>query len=724
MHNTGNPLGSTSLLDLYDNAENIDYFANSQQDEVPDRFGVKRLTLAGLIKRSMALRNEINDFSGVLTFKPEWTDVPMNVSEGVGGEGGALNLQAEALGNRSEINKITSREALRRTYLEVGLNLVEGSFETGFTLVDIFDVVLQEATSKVFSGNPGVYLPNTDTTNFTDKSHVSSVFVNNSTVLHMLPGRDVTSEFKKAQDEPKPLYMMAGKYLITSPVEIKNDLIAVGGRVIFEMADLPAGAVAVTSNGEHDVIGLDIDCARSPNVQSGFLQNLDFEPTKVLNLDVVTRNVTNLNSSQGATGVLLVLNSNSKVRKVRTRAKIEAHNITGTPNGVIGDTGGSARGVMVSINPPGVEVDMVLDNLRVSSIYPLEDGDGIHIYDKDLDNLSSRSKYILKTPITMDCPKRGIKIQSPNTTVEDMVVHLDLKVPGTGSALALETLGVNTTLTNPVVNGQTNLTGDGSILVSAANFTMFNPQIKVVSGQNLIRMSNEAENHAVIGGGIRTTGTYPQNSYSMVTVEGNASGIIELDSVNVTTRTGCTIRYQGLTGRHSFSVKGLCQAETFAKIAYNNPKANIHLWMYQGDYAGKIIDKTGADGIVTVHNAFAFTSGTTIAQLQGNVNFIGTGELKGVENGIVYTGPGLGVEISGSWKIKCTAGTGIGLDIGGRIGCKVSGVETSGFDSGIHLNANYTEKCVVVNNIGRGTGTLVSSTGAKTLVNRDNDLIA
>lgn len=115
MHNTGNPLGSTQVLDLYDNSENIDYFANSQLDEHPDRFGTKRLTLAGLIKRSMALRNEINDFSGALTFKPEWTDVPMNVSEGVGGEGGALNLQAEALGNRLELLKSNVDDLFSRT---------------------------------------------------------------------------------------------------------------------------------------------------------------------------------------------------------------------------------------------------------------------------------------------------------------------------------------------------------------------------------------------------------------------------------------------------------------------------------------------------------------------------------------------------------------------------------------------------------------------------------
>ena len=151
MFNTGNPLPSKDILDLYDNSEVVDNFVNSQQDEVPDRFGTKRLTLSGLIKRSMALRNEINDFSGALTFKPEWSDVPMNVSEGVGGEGGALNLQAEALGNRSEINKVTSREALRRSYAEAGYTLVDGSFETGGTLMSTSDAMLLESAGTAYS---------------------------------------------------------------------------------------------------------------------------------------------------------------------------------------------------------------------------------------------------------------------------------------------------------------------------------------------------------------------------------------------------------------------------------------------------------------------------------------------------------------------------------------------------------------------------------------------
>ncbi|HBD11004.1 MAG TPA: hypothetical protein DCZ13_02585 [Porticoccaceae bacterium] len=48
-YNTGNPLGSTSPKDLYDNAENLDELVNSTTKEThPDRFGVDRKTWHGM----------------------------------------------------------------------------------------------------------------------------------------------------------------------------------------------------------------------------------------------------------------------------------------------------------------------------------------------------------------------------------------------------------------------------------------------------------------------------------------------------------------------------------------------------------------------------------------------------------------------------------------------------------------------------------------------------
>ncbi|WVM88007.1 hypothetical protein UMZ34_16835 [Halopseudomonas pachastrellae] len=47
-YNTGNPLGSTDPRDLIDNAGNLDEAVNSGADTWTDRFGVERLSLAGL----------------------------------------------------------------------------------------------------------------------------------------------------------------------------------------------------------------------------------------------------------------------------------------------------------------------------------------------------------------------------------------------------------------------------------------------------------------------------------------------------------------------------------------------------------------------------------------------------------------------------------------------------------------------------------------------------
>ena len=46
--NTGNPVGSTDARDLYDNAQNLDKFANGPDLEYPDRLGTPRKSLAGL----------------------------------------------------------------------------------------------------------------------------------------------------------------------------------------------------------------------------------------------------------------------------------------------------------------------------------------------------------------------------------------------------------------------------------------------------------------------------------------------------------------------------------------------------------------------------------------------------------------------------------------------------------------------------------------------------
>lgn len=47
-YNTGNPIESTDVRDMSDNAKNFDDFANSKSNEFTDRFGVKRKTIHGM----------------------------------------------------------------------------------------------------------------------------------------------------------------------------------------------------------------------------------------------------------------------------------------------------------------------------------------------------------------------------------------------------------------------------------------------------------------------------------------------------------------------------------------------------------------------------------------------------------------------------------------------------------------------------------------------------
>lgn len=48
-YNTGNPIGSKDPRDLYDNAENFDYAANSDNGTFTDRLGVQRATLSAML---------------------------------------------------------------------------------------------------------------------------------------------------------------------------------------------------------------------------------------------------------------------------------------------------------------------------------------------------------------------------------------------------------------------------------------------------------------------------------------------------------------------------------------------------------------------------------------------------------------------------------------------------------------------------------------------------
>ncbi len=125
----------------------------------------------------------MSDFDGTLNPSAGWPDVPQasDVMRLLGGEGGPLNAQAEALSARSELLRINLRETIRRNYEAVGFHLrpLPESFKNGGTLTSPVDVLWDEGSGIAYSSAgpfPHTIDPDTTTSGFIDRSGALSAY--------------------------------------------------------------------------------------------------------------------------------------------------------------------------------------------------------------------------------------------------------------------------------------------------------------------------------------------------------------------------------------------------------------------------------------------------------------------------------------------------------------------------------------------------------------------
>ncbi|WZX10529.1 putative tail fiber protein [Aeromonas phage ACP1] len=191
--NTGNELPSLDERDLYDNALNLDKAMNSTDPTWTDRFGVEKPTIDTALK-STGFMPAGFDFVTGGTLQPGdrnkavYNPAPNGDNNWYRWNGAfPKEIAANSQPNPKDENnwvpvliKTSSveREALRRTYLEAGYNLVPGSFEQGAVITSATDVVLHEKTGKCYSGPIGNVSAGTNPTvggQFVDVSRVTSV---------------------------------------------------------------------------------------------------------------------------------------------------------------------------------------------------------------------------------------------------------------------------------------------------------------------------------------------------------------------------------------------------------------------------------------------------------------------------------------------------------------------------------------------------------------------
>lgn len=188
-YSTGNPIKSTDVRDMSDNAKNFDEFSNSMSDLFTDRFGRDRQTIEGSIRKAGFQPASFDFVTGGTLVSGDRNKAVLNPSpsgdnnwyawQGVFPKIISPNSTPSTSGGFGEnawkpvTNNIlapTVRESIRRSYAEALHNLVDGSFQEGFTLVNANDVALDKLSGKAYSGAAGTYPENTSVAGFIDRS--------------------------------------------------------------------------------------------------------------------------------------------------------------------------------------------------------------------------------------------------------------------------------------------------------------------------------------------------------------------------------------------------------------------------------------------------------------------------------------------------------------------------------------------------------------------------
>ena len=179
-YNTGNPIESTDVRDMSDNAKNFDEFSNSMSDSFTDRFGVDRQTMEGAVRKA-GFRPASFDFltGGSLVSgdrnKAVFNPAPPGDNNWYAWQGAFPKIispnstpsTSGGLGDNAwkpvtnNILAPTVMESIRRSYAEAGYNVV-GTFQAGFTIVNANDVGIDETTGKGYTGPAGTVAAGTN----------------------------------------------------------------------------------------------------------------------------------------------------------------------------------------------------------------------------------------------------------------------------------------------------------------------------------------------------------------------------------------------------------------------------------------------------------------------------------------------------------------------------------------------------------------------------------
>lgn len=259
-YNTGNPIESTDVRDMSDNAKNFDEFSNSMSDSFTDRFGVDRQTMEGAVRKA-GFRPASFDFltGGSLVSgdrnKAVFNPAPPGDNNWYAWQGAFPKIispnstpsTSGGLGDNAwkpvtnNILAPTVMESIRRSYAEAGYNVV-GTFRAGFTIVNANDVGIDETTGKGFAGPAGEVAAGTDPASggFVDRSsELLRLLVNQSLYSFLAAGDGASDDYPEVQNaatSPRSIDCGDGEFLLSQQVvmSVPKKFIGNGATTRFE----------------------------------------------------------------------------------------------------------------------------------------------------------------------------------------------------------------------------------------------------------------------------------------------------------------------------------------------------------------------------------------------------------------------------------------------------------------------------------------------------------
>lgn len=381
-YNTGNPVGSVDVRDLYDNAENLDNFSNGPLDAYPDRFGVPRQSLQGIRNASQYV--ELGPYAAGLNFTSR------NQVFSYGGEfyapGPAITLPYTTTGaGAGEIANFRSvGDAVLRSDLAAS---------TGASLVGYGAGTVAGALDALAS----------------------------RTVYVTANGLDQAAELSAALNSGKSV-VLRGDILVASPVTSLADtcVLASNGASVKYIGAAGATHVLKFQPGHALIVGgaLTIDCDN----KAGIGLNCRALPTaKLLSVD----GVTSINcfqsapSTGGAHGIHIVNDTTGQPDIVSvTRCVVSS---------VSRSTGDIAGAVCSGITAVDGLTTIITGN-RVSNVLTgngTVDADGIKVFSDLVGASYQRSNSLIKSNTITDCAGRLVKLQTRGkAVVEDNLLTI------------------------------------------------------------------------------------------------------------------------------------------------------------------------------------------------------------------------------------------------------------------------------------------------------------